>query len=250
MSDLEQQTHFGYEQVPVGTKQQRVNGVFHSVAGQYDLMNDLMSFGVHRIWKKMAVHLSHCRPGHEILDLASGTGDLAFAFSQVVGDQGRVILADINASMLAIGRDRLIDRGAIHNTAYVQANGEALPFPEGDFDLVTIGFGLRNITDKKQALREMFRVLKPGGKALVLEFSTPTTEALKKLYDIYSFSILPKLGEKIANDSKSYQYLAESIRMHPDQQILQGYMEEAGFEGCDYHNISGGIVAIHRGYKY
>lgn len=250
MSHSEQKTHFGYEQVPVQTKQKRVDEVFHSVAGKYDLMNDLMSFGIHRLWKKIAVHVSHCRPGHRVLDLASGTGDLAYQFSKIVKNQGQVVLADINASMLKIGRDRLTDRGAIHNTNYVQANGEALPFPDNDFNLVIIGFGLRNITDKKQALSEMYRVLKPGGKVLVLEFSKPRSAALKKCYDAYSFSILPKLGEKFANDSTSYQYLAESIRMHPDQETLLDYMQQVGFERCDYHNLSGGIVAIHQGYKH
>ena len=246
----ETKTHFGYRNVAVKDKQGLVDDVFHSVADQYDLMNDLMSFGIHRLWKKIAVHMSHCRQGSYVLDLAAGTGDLAYQFSTVVGHQGQVILADINDSMLKVGRDRLIDRGAIRNTYPVQANGEFLPFPDHYFDLVTIGFGLRNITHKTQALSEMYRVLKPGGQGLVLEFSKPTSQWLRKIYDGYSFSILPKLGGKIANDSESYKYLAESIRMHPDQRSLQKMMEQAGFEGCDYHNLTGGIVAIHKGYKF
>lgn len=242
-------THFGFEQVPLREKAQRVAGVFRSVAPKYDIMNDLLSFGVHRLWKRIALELAGVRPGHKVLDLAGGTGDLAIKFSKLVGDQGEVILADINDAMLAVGRDRLIDNGCAHNTKVVQVDAEALPFPDNTFNCVTIAFGLRNVTDKDKALRSILRVLKPGGRLLVLEFSKPVHEPLSKAYDFYSFNVLPKIGQVVANDAESYRYLAESIRMHPDQQTLKSMMENAGFIRTDYYNMTGGIVALHRGFK-
>lgn len=244
------QTHFGYKQIPVEEKIAAVGRVFSSVASKYDLMNDLMSFGIHRLWKRTAIDLSGVRAGQTILDLAGGTGDLAAKFSKIVGAKGQVVLADINSDMLAVGRDRLIDGGIIDGVEFIQANAENLPFGDDSFDCVTIAFGLRNVTDKDAALREMYRVLKPGGRALVLEFSKPTTEMLNKAYDFYSFKILPKIGKHVANDEASYQYLAESIRMHPDQETLKDMMQAAGFENCEYRNLTGGIVALHRGFKY
>jgi len=243
-------THFGYEQVPIDDKSRRVADVFHSVASKYDVMNDLMSLGVHRLWKRIAIEFVAARPGQRILDLAGGTGDLAAAIAPRVGDTGEVVLADINESMLRGGRDRLIDKGLVSNVRFVQADAEKLPFPDNYFDCITIAFGLRNVTDKATALASMRRVLKPGGKLLVLEFSTPTWPGLKPIYDVYSFKILPKIGKWVANDEKSYRYLAESIRMHPDQGTLKTMMEEAGLGMCDYFNLSGGIVALHRGYKF
>ncbi len=243
-------THFGFQQVPVEEKARRVGAVFDSVADRYDLMNDLMSFGIHRLWKRFAVEQSGARPGQRVLDLAGGTGDLAERLARIVGPTGKVVIADINASMLEQGRERLLDRGVTGNVDFVQANAERLPFPDGDFDCVTIGFGLRNVTDKQAALNEMYRVLKPGGRALVLEFSRPVAPGLKPLYDFYSFRVLPLIGQAVAKDADSYRYLAESIRMHPDQQHLKDMMEQAGFEDCDYFNLSGGIVALHRGYRY
>lgn len=242
-------THFGYEEVPVEQKAGKVAEVFHSVAAKYDVMNDLMSFGVHRLWKRFAIELSGVRRGQRVLDIAGGTGDLAAKFSRTVGPEGRVVLADINSSMLAVGRARLTDRGIVGNVEYVQANAEALPFPDDHFDCVTIAFGLRNVTDKDRALRSMYRVLKPGGRLLVLEFSKPTLPGLSRLYDAYSFGALPLMGKLVAGDSASYRYLAESIRMHPDQATLKGMMEGAGFERCEYYNMTGGIVALHRGFK-
>ena len=242
-------THFGYQQVPVDEKVGRVRQVFDSVASRYDLMNDLMSLGVHRIWKRQTVALAGVRRGQQVLDLASGTGDLAERFAGIVGADGAVVMSDINAAMLTQGRDRLIDKGRVGNLHFALANAEQLPFASGSFDCVTIGFGLRNVTHKEWALAEMQRVLRPGGRALILEFSHPTTRALSRVYDLYSFSVLPNLGRLIAKDAESYQYLAESIRMHPDQETLRAMMEEAGFERCDYFNLSGGIVAIHRGYR-
>ncbi|MDA8866025.1 bifunctional demethylmenaquinone methyltransferase/2-methoxy-6-polyprenyl-1,4-benzoquinol methylase UbiE [Porticoccaceae bacterium] len=242
-------THFGYKQVNVEEKAGKVAEVFHSVAGNYDLMNDLMSGGVHRLWKRVTIEMSGVRPGHHVLDIAGGTGDLAAKFSKIVGPEGTVVLADINDSMLKVGRDRLVDRGITDNVRFSQADAQYLPFPDNTFDVITIAFGLRNVTDKDMALRSMLRVLKPGGKLLVLEFSKPPNTLLSKIYDGYSFNILPKLGKLFANDAGSYQYLAESIRMHPDQETLMGMMENAGFANTDYHNMTGGIVALHRGVK-
>lgn len=242
-------THFGFETVDKADKQGRVAGVFHSVAAKYDIMNDLMSAGVHRIWKRFTIELSGVRRGHSVLDIAGGTGDLAAKFSKLVGPEGRVVLADINESMLRVGRDKLTDRGIVGNIEYAQANAEALPFPDNSFDCITIAFGLRNVTDKDKALRSMLRVLKPGGRLLVLEFSKPRNELLSKAYDRYSFSVLPAMGKLITNDGDSYRYLAESIRMHPDQETLKDMMGEAGFGRCEYHNMTGGVVAVHKGIK-
>jgi len=242
-------THFGFQDVPVTEKARHVREVFDSVADDYDLMNDLMSFGIHRLWKRYAISMAGLRPGQQVLDLASGTGDLARLMAPEVGDSGHVVLSDINAAMLANGRSQLIDRGVTGNVSFALANAEQLPFPDNHFDLVSIAFGLRNVTDKQRALDSMFRTLRPGGRLLVLEFSKPAS-ALKPAYDFYSFKVLPQLGRLIAKDENSYRYLAESIRMHPDQDTLQDMMEQAGFEDCDYHNLSGGIVAIHRGYKF
>lgn len=246
---MSEKTHFGYQQVAWEEKKEKVAGVFRSVAPRYDLMNDLMSMGIHRIWKRLTIELAGVRPGQRVLDLAGGTGDLAIRFSRRVGDRGEVILADINEAMLAVGRDRLLDAGCGHNTRVVQVNAETLPFADNSFDLVTIAFGLRNVTDKDRALASMHRVLKPGGRLLVLEFSRPRSQHLSRLYDIYSFSVLPRLGKLVANDEGSYRYLAESIRMHPDQETLKGMMERAGFERVEYFDMTGGIVALHRGYK-
>lgn len=243
------QTHFGYETVDTSAKQGKVAEVFHSVANKYDVMNDLMSMGIHRLWKRYTIEISGVRPGQKVLDLAGGTGDLAAKFARIVGQTGHVTLSDINNSMLNVGRDRLTDKGILGNVDFVQANAECLPFPDNHFDLITIAFGLRNVTDKDKALRSMNRVLKPGGKLLVLEFSKPTVKALSPIYDAYSFKILPFIGKLITNDADSYRYLAESIRMHPDQDTLKDMMANAGFEKCDYFNLSAGIVALHRGYK-
>lgn len=248
MSD-KQSTHFGYREVDSDAKADLVAKVFHSVASRYDLMNDLMSGGIHRIWKRFAIELSGVRKGHAVLDIAGGTGDLAAKFSRIVGDQGRVVLADINDSMLRVGRDKLIDTGHQGNIEFVQADAQDLPFPDDSFDCVTIAFGLRNVTDKDRALRSMLRVLKPGGRLLVLEFSKPESELLGKAYDGYSFRVLPMMGRLVVGDSDSYQYLAESIRMHPDQETLKQMMEDAGFARVEYHNMTGGIVALHRGIK-
>lgn len=242
-------THFGYENVRTEDKVKRVADVFHSVAGKYDLMNDLMSGGIHRFWKKLTIEQSGARRGHSILDIAGGTGDLTIRFSRIVGPTGKVVLADINDSMLKVGRDRLMDRGVAGNVEFVQANAECLPFPDNTFDVITIAFGLRNVTDQNAAIRSMTRVLKPGGKVMVLEFSKTNNPALTKLYDFYSFNILPKMGQLIAGDAESYQYLAESIRMHPDQETLKGMMQDAGLVNCKYQNMTGGIVALHTGIK-
>jgi demethylmenaquinone methyltransferase/2-methoxy-6-polyprenyl-1,4-benzoquinol methylase len=243
-------TDFGFQRVPHADKARRVRGVFDSVADNYDLMNDLMSGGAHRLWKRFTLALANLRPGQRALDVAGGTGDLARGLAQQVGTEGLVVLTDINAAMLGRGRDRLIDAGCIDNVRYVQANAEHLPFPDGSFDCITIGFGLRNVTDKPAALAAMRRALKPGGQLLVLEFSRPAAPGLKPLYDAYSFKVLPLIGRLVAGDAASYRYLAESIRMHPDQETLLKMMQDAGLEGCRYHNLSGGIVAVHRGYRY
>jgi len=243
-------TDFGYRKVPPEQKASRVAEVFHSVAAKYDVMNDLMSLGVHRIWKRIAVVHSSLRPGDRVLDLAGGTGDLAALMAPRVGDSGLVVLADINDSMLRQGRSRLIDKGIVSNVRYVQADAEMLPFPDNYFSHITIAFGLRNVTHKDRALAAMYRVLKPGGRALVLEFSKPVVPALNKIYDVYSFSVLPVLGRVVAKDETSYRYLAESIRMHPDQQTLLDLMQAQGFEACRYFNLTGGIVALHEGFKY
>ncbi|MEY2720598.1 MAG: ubiquinone biosynthesis methyltransferase UbiE [Pseudomonadota bacterium] len=242
-------THFGFEEVAWSDKARRVRGVFDSVAPRYDLMNDLMSGGLHRLWKEFTLSQTHLRPGQRALDVAGGTGDLARGMQKQVGDRGLVVLSDINGAMLAHGRDRTIDTGVIRGVEYVQANAESLPFADHSFDCITIGFGLRNVTDKPAALRSMQRVLKPGGQLLVLEFSQPTLPALRPIYDAYSFKVLPFLGKLVANDADSYRYLAESIRKHPDQDTLLGMMQDAGLVECRYHNLSGGIVAVHRGYK-
>ncbi|MBH2879450.1 bifunctional demethylmenaquinone methyltransferase/2-methoxy-6-polyprenyl-1,4-benzoquinol methylase UbiE [Serratia marcescens] len=251
MADQPQETtDFGFRTVARDEKQAMVADVFHSVAAKYDVMNDLMSFGIHRIWKRFTIDCSGVRRGQRVLDLAGGTGDLAAKFSRMVGEQGQVVLADINDSMLKMGREKLRDRGSVGNINYVQANAEALPFPDNYFDCITISFGLRNVTDKDKALRSMFRVLKPGGRLLVLEFSKPLLAPLSKAYDAYSFHVLPKIGELVVKDPDSYRYLAESIRMHPDQETLKGMMGNAGFENVTYFNLTGGIVALHRGFKF
>ena len=242
-------THFGYQQVPVEEKAVRVREVFDSVASRYDLMNDLMSLGIHRLWKRQAIALAGVRCGQRVLDLASGTGDLAERFSSIVGATGQVVMTDINEAMLSRGRERLVNAGRVGNLNYSLANAERLPFASDYFDCVTISFGLRNVTHKEWAIAEMYRVLRPGGRLLILEFSHPPSRAFSKVYDLYSFNVLPLLGRLVTNDADSYQYLAESIRMHPDQETLKGMMEEAGFERCNYYNLTGGVVAIHRGYK-
>ena len=248
MSDKDT-THFGFKEVEKDAKAGMVADVFHSVASRYDLMNDLMSGGIHRIWKRFTIELSGVRKGNAVLDIAGGTGDLAARFADIVGPTGRVVLADINDSMLKVGRDKLLDGGRLGNLEFVQADAQYLPFPDDSFDCITIAFGLRNVTDKALALRSMLRVLKPGGRLLVLEFSKPENQLLSKAYDTYSFRVLPFMGRLVANDSDSYQYLAESIRMHPDQETLRDMMEDAGFTRCEYHNMTGGIVALHKGVK-
>lgn len=243
-------THFGYQTVAADEKARKVAGVFDSVADKYDVMNDLMSLGVHRLWKRFAISLAQLRPGERVLDLAGGTGDLTSRMLPLVGPDGWVALSDINASMLSEGRRRLLDEGAIGNVAYVQVDAEQLPFPDNTFDCITIGFGLRNVTDQPQALAAMLGALKPGGRVIILEFSRPLAPGLKPVYDLYSFRVLPLLGKLVVNDADSYRYLAESIRMHPDQETLLQMMQETGFERCQYFNLAGGIVAVHRGYKF
>ncbi len=242
-------THFGYQQVDTEDKAARVADVFHSVAARYDIMNDLMSGGIHRLWKRFSIELSGVRPGHKVLDIAGGTGDLSYRFTRLVGPEGQVVLADINASMLKVGRDRLLDRGVGGNLQVAQADAQNLPFPDNTFDCISIAFGLRNVTDKDSALRAMLRVLKPGGRLLVLEFSKPGNTLLQKAYDTYSFRVLPLMGKLVANDADSYRYLAESIRMHPDQETLKAMMQAAGYCNCEFYNMTGGIVALHRGIK-
>lgn len=246
----QEQTDFGFRQVNKTQKASMVANVFDSVAAKYDVMNDLMSLGIHRLWKRYTIDCAAVRAGHKVLDIAGGTGDLTAKFSRLVGERGSVTLADINLSMLKVGRDKLRDQGRVGNIDYVQADAENLPFPDNTFDVVTMAFGLRNVTEKQNALNSIYRVLKPGGRLLVLEFSKPASEHLSKVYDMYSFHILPRMGQLVANDSESYRYLAESIRMHPDQETLKGMFEQAGFEQCDYTNLTGGIVALHRGYKF
>ncbi len=244
-------TDFGYQKVRTEEKAGRVADVFHSVAAKYDLMNDVMSFGIHRLWKRFTIEMCGLREGHIVLDLAGGTGDLAIKQARRVGDSGHVILADINASMLQEGRDRVLDKGLVKRVSSAQCNAEILPFADNSFDCITIAFGLRNVTDKAKALNSMQRVLKPGGRLCVLEFSKPLHQPLEKAYDFYSFNILPKMGQVIAGDSDSYQYLAESIRMHPDQQALKQMMlEQGGFDEVEVFNMTGGIVALHRAFKY
>jgi demethylmenaquinone methyltransferase/2-methoxy-6-polyprenyl-1,4-benzoquinol methylase len=245
--NTEKTTHFGFTQVPLQDKVHRVAQVFDSVATNYDIMNDLMSLGIHRLWKRFTIELSGVQRGQRVLDLAGGTGDLAAKFATLVGAQGQVILADINAAMLQVGRERLLDRGVLVD--YAQVNAETLPFANNTFDIITIAFGLRNVTDKEAALASMLRVLKPGGRLLILEFSELKARPLKPLYDLYSFKVLPLLGKIIVKDADSYRYLAESIRMHPNQETLLEMMQTVGFDRCDYHNLSGGIVAVHRGFK-
>jgi len=244
-------THFGFDEIPASEKQGRVGSVFDSVANNYDLMNDVMSFGIHHLWKKFTLELCGLKAGHCVLDLAGGTGDLAIKQAAKVGVSGQVYLADINAAMLQQGRDRVIDKGLVGRIIPVQCNAEILPFADNTFDCITIAFGLRNVTDKIKALSSMRRILKPGGRLCVLEFSKPVCEPLEKAYDFYSFKILPQLGAWIARDRASYQYLAESIRMHPDQETLKNMMaEDAGFDEVTVYNLSGGIVALHRAFKY
>lgn len=242
-------THFGYQSVEATEKVKLVGNVFDSVAPKYDVMNDLMSFGVHRIWKQFTLEQSGVRPGNTVLDIAGGTGDLAIKFAKRVGKQGQVVLADINGSMLAVGRDRLIDMGIAGNVAFSQADAEQLPFADDTFDCVSIAFGLRNVTDKEKAIASMYRVIKPGGRLLILEFSKPVLPLLAKIYDRYSFTALPLMGKLVANDEASYRYLAESIRMHPDQESLKQMIESTGFEKVTYHNLTGGIVALHKAFK-
>jgi demethylmenaquinone methyltransferase/2-methoxy-6-polyprenyl-1,4-benzoquinol methylase len=249
MDNSDRTVDFGFEKVAWSDKAARVRSVFDSVAAKYDVMNDLMSFGVHRLWKQFTLSLTGLRPGKQALDVAGGTGDLALGLLRQVGKSGRVVLSDINPVMLEVGRDRLLDKGFAGNVECIVANAERLPFEDASFDCVTIGFGLRNVTDKAGALAEMYRVLKTGGQLLVLEFSTPVAPGLKPLYDAYSFKVLPLLGRLVAQDEASYRYLAESIRMHPDQETLLEMMRSVGFAETRYHNLSGGIVAVHRGYK-
>jgi demethylmenaquinone methyltransferase/2-methoxy-6-polyprenyl-1,4-benzoquinol methylase len=248
MENGPESTHFGFEKVPLREKARRVRGVFDFVAERYDLMNDLMSGGLHRLWKRFAIEEARPRPGQVVLDLAGGTGDLARALARRVGEHGHVVLADINARMLERGRDRLIDEGITGNVSFAQVDAEALPFRDASFDCITMAFGLRNVTDKTRALMSMHRVLKPGGRVLILEFSKPV-ELLRPAYDFYSFNVLPALGRWVAGDEASYRYLAESIRMHPDQRTLLSMMEAAGFERCRYENLTGGIVALHVGWR-
>ncbi|WP_322628611.1 bifunctional demethylmenaquinone methyltransferase/2-methoxy-6-polyprenyl-1,4-benzoquinol methylase UbiE [Halothiobacillus sp.] len=247
---MSEQTHFGYRQVPESEKVKLVGQVFDSVANRYDVMNDAMSFGIHRLWKRIALEHTGLRRGMKALDLASGTGDLALKMAGLVGDKGQVILSDINAHMLGEGRAKLDNAGVIQNVGYCLANAQYLPFPNNHFDCVTIGFGLRNVTDKAMALAEMARIIKPGGRVVVLEFSKPISPIISKAYDLYSFTALPALGKLLAKDADSYRYLAESIRMHPDQEALRNMMLDQGFDQVDVHNLTLGVVAIHIGYKY
>jgi demethylmenaquinone methyltransferase / 2-methoxy-6-polyprenyl-1,4-benzoquinol methylase len=249
MDHSDRTADFGFEKVAWGDKAARVRSVFASVAGKYDVMNDLMSFGVHRLWKQFTLALTGLKSGQRALDVAGGTGDLAAGMLRQVGKSGSVVLSDVNRAMLEVGRDRLLDKGLVGNIECIVADAEALPFEDDSFDCVTIGFGLRNVTDKAAALASMYRVLKPAGQLLILEFSTPVAPGLKPFYDAYSFKVLPLLGRLVAKDADSYRYLAESIRMHPDQETLLEMLRAAGFSQTRYHNLTGGIVAVHRGYK-
>ena len=250
MSKTNKTTHFGFKEIPENEKQTLVGNVFRSVASKYDVMNDAMSFGIHRAWKWFAIAQSGVRSGHKVLDLAAGSGDLSRKFAEKVGDKGLVVVTDINEAMLEQGRIRLTNEGLVGNVQYAQVNAEQLPFANDEFDCISISFGLRNVTNKEQALQSMYRCLKPGGRLLVLEFSQPTSELMQKLYDSYSFNVIPKLGDLIANDKESYQYLVESIRQHPPQEKLKTMMQDAGFDKVKYHNLTGGVVALHLGYKY
>ena len=247
-SDSEETTHFGFQEVPVQEKQARVAEVFRSVADRYDIMNDLMSLGSHRLIKRFTIEMCALRPGHTVLDLAGGTGDLTTKISPLVGAEGKVVLADINEAMLQVGRDRLIDKGLTDNVEFAQVNAEDLPFADNTFDCVCIAYGLRNVTNKDRALASMRRVLKPGGRVLVLEFSTPRSPVVGKAYDLFS-SLWPAAGRLVTGDSESYQYLVESIRMHPDQETLRSMMEAAGLVDCRFHDVMNGICAIHLGFK-
>ncbi|WP_154223695.1 bifunctional demethylmenaquinone methyltransferase/2-methoxy-6-polyprenyl-1,4-benzoquinol methylase UbiE [Marinicella rhabdoformis] len=247
--NTDETTHFGFRDVAKGDKEKLVGEVFTSVASKYDIMNDMMSAGIHRIWKRHFVGTSGIHKGNKVLDLAGGTGDIAKLMMPLIGQTGHVIIGDINQAMLDVGNDRMIDAGFMGRFECVQMNAEALPFEDNTFDAITMAFGLRNVTDKQQALNEMERVLKPGGKAMVLEFSEVKNELMSKLYDFYSFKILPEIGQFIAGDKASYQYLVESIRKHPNQETLKSMFEKAGMAMCEYENLSGGMVAIHRGYK-
>lgn len=246
----EKTTHFGYQSIPADEKTARVGSVFRSVASRYDVMNDLMSFGLHRLWKRIAIARCNVRPNQTVLDLAGGTGDLTRSLTKQVGKEGLVVLADINESMLTKGRERLINAGITQSLSFTQANAENIPFANNSFDRIICAFGLRNVTHPDSALTEMFRVLKPGGRVIILEFSTVNDKILGALYNAYSFSVLPKLGEWICDDADSYRYLAESIRMHPNQETLKSMMNAAGFEQTEYQNLHAGIVAIHKGYKF
>ena len=250
MTKEKNKTHFGFQSVDWDEKEKKVGAVFHSVAKNYDLMNDVMSFGIHRLWKRFTIELSRVQCGQSVLDLAGGSGDLTRLLCQKVGPKGHVVLADINEAMLTVGRDRLLNEGLFNPITYVQANAEQLPFVDNEFHCITMGFGLRNVTDKEAALRSLFRVCRPGGKVMILEFSKPTFPGLQYIYDTYSFHVLPKIGQWLAGDAQSYQYLAESIRMHPSQEELKIIMAQAGFEDVHYYNLSGGIVALHIAYKY
>ena len=246
----EETTHFGFKSIPTQKKTERVGNVFRSVANRYDIMNDLMSLGLHHVWKRLAVAKCQVQPNDFILDLAGGTGDLSALFAKKLNAEGKIFLADINEAMLAKGKERLIDKGIVKAVSFIQANAEVLPFGNNSFDRIIIAFGLRNVTYKERALKEMQRVLKPGGRVVILEFSEVSSQPLSKIYNAYSFSVLPKLGEWICQDKESYQYLAESIRMHPNQETLKSMMIDAGFEKCEYQNLHAGIVAIHVGYKF
>jgi len=246
---MTENTHFGFREVPEREKSRLVGDVFRSVAGRYDLMNDLMSFGAHRLWKQFTLLQSGVRPGQQVLDVAAGTGDLSIGFARRLQNKGRLVVSDINSAMLARGRERLVDAGIVGNISFVLADAERLPFPDDYFDCISIGFGLRNVTRQDEALKSMFRCLRPGGRLLVLEFSRPVSKLLRGAYEAYSFNVLPRMGRLVAGDEGAYRYLVESIRKHPDQLALKQMMEQVGFERVDYHNLTGGIVALHTGYK-